>query len=168
MRFDVKADVLFFVCNTQKQIGTPLSALRRKRPTDNLATMPGFAKMNGVAVGSDGRADPQSQLFRASAVGVETGPMISQVRRASPSSWRLRWGSCQQKALLENSYYEKAWNSVVLHPKLGAHRIAYSLGIMSRVSVLVGCLSVAATGHPRRLRSSLRWRHWSSASFHFL
>ncbi|CAM9112449.1 unnamed protein product, partial [Laminaria digitata] len=46
---------------------------------DNLATMPGFAKMIGVAVGSDGRADPQSQLFRASAVGVETGPMISQL-----------------------------------------------------------------------------------------
>ncbi|CAM9167488.1 unnamed protein product, partial [Laminaria digitata] len=46
---------------------------------DNLATMPGFAKMKGVAVGSDGRADPQSQLFRYSAVGVETGPMISQL-----------------------------------------------------------------------------------------
>ena len=42
--------------------------------------MPGFANMNGVAVGPDGRADPQSQLFRSTAVGVETGPMISQVR----------------------------------------------------------------------------------------
>lgn len=49
--------------------------------TDNLAAMPGFAGMNGVAVGTDGRADPQSQLFRSAAIGVETGPMISQVRR---------------------------------------------------------------------------------------
>ncbi|CAN0394251.1 unnamed protein product, partial [Scytosiphon promiscuus] len=48
-------------------------------PADNLAAMPGFANMNGVAVGSDGRADPQSQLFRSTAVGVETGPMISQL-----------------------------------------------------------------------------------------
>ncbi|CAM9166878.1 unnamed protein product, partial [Laminaria digitata] len=46
---------------------------------DNLATMPGFANMNGVAVGSDGRADPQSQLFRSSALGVETGPFVSQL-----------------------------------------------------------------------------------------
>lgn len=42
--------------------------------------MTGFSNMKGVAVGSDGRADPQSQLFRSSAVGVETGPFISQVR----------------------------------------------------------------------------------------
>ena len=55
------------------------------RPTDNLATMPGFAEMNGVAVGADGRADPQSQLFRSSALGVETGPFISQVRCAGAS-----------------------------------------------------------------------------------
>ena len=41
--------------------------------------MPGFADMNGVAVGPDGRADPQSQLFRSSALGVENGPFISQV-----------------------------------------------------------------------------------------
>ncbi|CAM9161286.1 unnamed protein product [Laminaria digitata] len=46
---------------------------------ENLATMPGFAKMTGVAVGMDGKADPQSQLFRSTAVGVETGPMISQL-----------------------------------------------------------------------------------------
>ncbi|CAN0555962.1 unnamed protein product, partial [Laminaria digitata] len=46
---------------------------------DNLAAMPGFANMNGVAVGSDGRADPHSQLFRSSALGVETGPFVSQV-----------------------------------------------------------------------------------------
>ncbi|CAM9093102.1 unnamed protein product [Laminaria digitata] len=46
---------------------------------DNLATMPGFAKMNGVATGADGRADPHSQLFRTSALGVEKGPMISQL-----------------------------------------------------------------------------------------
>ena len=50
---------------------------------DNLAKMPGFAKMRGVAVDRRGRADPKSQLFRSSAVGVETGPMISQVKRAS-------------------------------------------------------------------------------------
>lgn len=41
--------------------------------------MPGFAEMNGVSVGPDGDADPSSQLFRCSFVGVETGPMISQV-----------------------------------------------------------------------------------------
>ncbi|CAM9447778.1 unnamed protein product [Laminaria digitata] len=46
---------------------------------DNLATMPGFANIGGVAVGPDGRADPQSQLFRSSALGVETGPFISQL-----------------------------------------------------------------------------------------
>ena len=42
--------------------------------------MPGFAKMKGVAVDSEGKADPQSQLFRNNAIGAETGPMISQVR----------------------------------------------------------------------------------------
>ncbi|CAN0395332.1 unnamed protein product, partial [Scytosiphon promiscuus] len=41
--------------------------------------MPGFADMNMVAVGSDGRADPQTQLFRSSALGVETGPFVSQL-----------------------------------------------------------------------------------------
>ena len=41
--------------------------------------MSGFAYMNGVAVDADGRPDPQQQLFRSTAVGVETGPMISQV-----------------------------------------------------------------------------------------
>ena len=41
--------------------------------------MPGFAEMGGVAVGADGKADPQTQLFRSNAIGVETGPMISQV-----------------------------------------------------------------------------------------
>ncbi|CAM9093034.1 unnamed protein product [Laminaria digitata] len=46
---------------------------------DNLATMPGFAEMDGIAVGRDGRADPQSQLFRTSALGVEKGPFISQL-----------------------------------------------------------------------------------------
>lgn len=35
--------------------------------------------MNGVAVDANGRADPQTQLFRSTAVGVTTGPMISQV-----------------------------------------------------------------------------------------
>lgn len=60
----------------------PLTIIICTDPSDNLATMPGFANMNGVAVGSDGRADPQSQLFRSTAVGVETGPMISQVGRS--------------------------------------------------------------------------------------
>ncbi|CAN0471952.1 unnamed protein product, partial [Scytosiphon promiscuus] len=41
--------------------------------------MPGFADMNFVAVGPDGRADPLTQLFRSSAVGVETGPHVSQL-----------------------------------------------------------------------------------------
>lgn len=45
----------------------------------NLAAMPGFVEMGGVSVGEDGSVDPQTQLFRASFVGVETGPMISQV-----------------------------------------------------------------------------------------
>ena len=47
--------------------------------------MPGFANMKGVAVGSDGRADPESQLFRSSALGVETGPFVSQVWGGSAS-----------------------------------------------------------------------------------
>lgn len=47
--------------------------------TENLAEMPGFADGTGVAVRDDGSVDPPSQLFRASFVGVETGPMVSQV-----------------------------------------------------------------------------------------
>ena len=47
--------------------------------------MPGFASMNGVAIGEDGTVDPMQQLFRNSAVGVETGPFISQVRRSEAS-----------------------------------------------------------------------------------
>lgn len=42
--------------------------------------MPGFADGTGVAVRDDGSIDASSQLFRASFVGVETGPMVSQVR----------------------------------------------------------------------------------------
>lgn len=41
--------------------------------------MGGFAGGFGVAIGTDGSVDPDSQLFRANFVGVETGPMISQV-----------------------------------------------------------------------------------------
>ena len=36
-----------------------------------------------MAMNDDGSIDPLSQLFRANFAGVETGPMISQVRRAS-------------------------------------------------------------------------------------
>lgn len=61
-------------------------------PADNLATMPGFAKMNGVVVDSTGRADPQSQLFRSAAVGVDKGPMISQVWVLTASSVEACWG----------------------------------------------------------------------------
>eukprot|EP00903_Cladosiphon_okamuranus_P011260 g10618.t1 len=46
---------------------------------ENLAWMPGFADGTGVAVREDGSVDPSSQLFRASFVGVETGPMVSQL-----------------------------------------------------------------------------------------
>ena len=45
----------------------------------NLAAMPGFVEMGGVSVKADGSVDPLTQLFRSSFVGVETGPMISQV-----------------------------------------------------------------------------------------
>lgn len=48
----------------------------------NLAAMPGFSGAFGVAQGSNGSVDPYSQLFRANFIGVETGPMISQVRNA--------------------------------------------------------------------------------------
>lgn len=41
--------------------------------------MPGFPGGFGVAIASDGSVDPASQLFRANFVGVETGPMVSQV-----------------------------------------------------------------------------------------
>ena len=61
-----------------------LSGVLVKLQTENLANMPGFAKMKGVAVGADGKADPQSQLFRSNAIGVETGPMISQVKFRFP------------------------------------------------------------------------------------
>lgn len=42
--------------------------------------MAGFGLSTGVAVGYDGSVDPHSQLFRSSFVGIETGPMVSQVR----------------------------------------------------------------------------------------
>lgn len=47
--------------------------------TANLATMPGFLGAFGLAKTSDDSVDPSSQLFRANFIGVETGPMISQV-----------------------------------------------------------------------------------------
>ena len=48
--------------------------------------------MKGVAVDSEGRADPQTQLFRNNAVGAETGPLISQVQHGLPPivSWNNR------------------------------------------------------------------------------
>lgn len=48
--------------------------------------MPGFPGAFGVAKDSDGSVDPSSQLFRANFIGVETGPMISQVRNAVDST----------------------------------------------------------------------------------
>ena len=45
----------------------------------NLAAMPGFVEMSGVSVGADGSVNPLTQLFRSPFVGVETGPMVSQV-----------------------------------------------------------------------------------------
>ena len=45
--------------------------------------MDGFSEVFGVAMNDDGSIDPLSQLFRANFVGVETGPMMSQVKRAS-------------------------------------------------------------------------------------
>ena len=52
-------------------------------PLENLAGMEGFSEVFGVAMNDDGSIDPLSQLFRANFVGVETGPMMSQVKRAS-------------------------------------------------------------------------------------
>lgn len=49
-------------------------------PAEKFPTMPGFAKMGGVAVGVGGNADTQYQLYRTNAVGVEAEPMISQVQ----------------------------------------------------------------------------------------
>ncbi|CAN0475827.1 unnamed protein product [Ascophyllum nodosum] len=45
----------------------------------NLAGMGGFPNLDAVSIGSDGTVDPFSQLFRATFVGVETGPFISQL-----------------------------------------------------------------------------------------
>ncbi|CAN0531731.1 unnamed protein product, partial [Scytosiphon promiscuus] len=45
--------------------------------------MPGFLEMGGVSVGADGSVDPFAQLFRSSFVGVETGPMVSQLLLSS-------------------------------------------------------------------------------------
>ena len=39
--------------------------------------------MFGVAMQDDGYVDPLSQLFRANFIGVETGPMVSQVQRVT-------------------------------------------------------------------------------------
>lgn len=65
---------------------SPLTSARHSllRTTDNaanLGSMPGFGGGTGVAVGGDGdgSVDPSTQIFRASFVGVDTGPMISQV-----------------------------------------------------------------------------------------
>lgn len=55
----------------------------------NLAAMPGYVEMNGVAIGADGYLDPHTQLFRSSFVGVETGPMISQVIGGQEHFFRL-------------------------------------------------------------------------------
>ncbi|CAN0412585.1 unnamed protein product [Ascophyllum nodosum] len=45
----------------------------------NLAGMEGFPNLDAVSIGSGGTVDPFSQLFRATFVGVETGPFISQL-----------------------------------------------------------------------------------------
>lgn len=68
--------------------------------------MPGFADMNMVAVGPDGRADPQTQLFRSSALGVETGPFVSQVRCA------IQFAVCLRSCL--GSAASEIWHSLDL------------------------------------------------------
>ena len=45
----------------------------------NLAGMGGFPNLDAVSIEPDGTVDPFSQLFRATFVGVEMGPFISQV-----------------------------------------------------------------------------------------
>ena len=42
--------------------------------------MSGIKEDSSVSMGKDDRIDPYSQLFRSTFVGVETGPMISQVK----------------------------------------------------------------------------------------
>ena len=64
----------------------PLDALC---PLVNLAGMEGFPEMFGVALNDDGSVDPLSQLFRSNFIGVETGPMISQVRQKLRLAFRL-------------------------------------------------------------------------------
>lgn len=44
--------------------------------------------MFGVAMQEDGCVDPSSQLFRANFIGVETGPMVSQVQRVTEENTR--------------------------------------------------------------------------------
>lgn len=61
------------------------------KTTENLAEMPGFADGTGVAVRDDGSVDPSSQLFRASFVGVETGPMVSQVLKMLARADGVGW-----------------------------------------------------------------------------
>ena len=55
------------------------SRVERLCPEANLAGMEGFPNLDAVSIGPDGTVDPFSQLFRATFVGVETGPFISQV-----------------------------------------------------------------------------------------
>ncbi|CAN0382991.1 unnamed protein product [Ascophyllum nodosum] len=45
----------------------------------NLAGMEGFPNLDAVSIGSDGTVDPFSQLFRATFVGVGTGPFTSEL-----------------------------------------------------------------------------------------
>ena len=61
--------------------------------------MSGFAGMDMVAVDSSGRPDPQSQLFRNTAVGVEEGPFVSQVQCIS----LFRVGECVKKSSVKLS-----------------------------------------------------------------
>lgn len=66
----------------------------------NLVSMPGFPlESNGVAMSTDGTSiDPLKQLFRASFVGGDKGPMVSQVSLSLSLCSFLFRGICPRRA----------------------------------------------------------------------
>ena len=88
--------------------------------------------MRGVAIGEDGTVDPQQQLFRSSAIGVETGPFISQVRGSA--------GECGEP--VSNFVYAEEKDTWLEGCLLFHATYGYVLSI--------ACVSVSGPAHPRR------------------
>ena len=94
--------------------------------------------MRGVAIGEDGAVDPQQQLFRSSAIGVETGPFISQVRGSA--------GECGEP--VSNFVYAEEKDTWLEGCLLFHATYGYVLSI--------ACVSVSGPAHPSQTYSYSR------------